>query len=623
MARYANLCGNDENQAEGLNDAPTRTNPVHFNRNNRNNSGRNPHYENIYESIDQFATVNAAVPADEQQNNNHNNNNNNNQSLTGAANRLNIRGRNQLQRNAYSYCRNGAYDIPRQAVRSNNYYNYGTNNRRLNIDANVNRVRYMNTNRSGRQRSFDDTESFHHSHGNNGRYENIYEQIHEEPFNRNNNSMNRTNNSTNRMHGRLIHGIGRIERHLSSSCGNLERLNLGGTYAIMGHSHLGTVGHIRLNAANGSNNTKEVGKSLNLFSCLGRENSQSMSNIYRDSPAGTQPQAESVSNETNERGPQNDNAGKHTGAIPKIRNPTMATQNDMVPMHTTTLNRIPKTSLQWLLMNKWLPLWYYGDGSECNVLDFNFMFSRNCEGCIQDSMRRQHKRTSTEDVNDLYNYERYGQIPSHWHINHNTNDNDTFQFGDPEHFQRTRRINAFANQPHRLNGRETVSFDENSLSRSFQRIQPQADGENPFRRWELNSENNSFRPAVVRRITDGTFPNNNTQTVRVDINHSVNSNSSAANCEPSTSTREMSQQARSDDKDLGRGAACSSTESSSETENKIFSPDLSARRYSENTEDDQYNTSESQSTITDGEDSDENSFDSQTNSAIDSAKKSD
>lgn len=437
--------------------------------------------------------------------------------------------------------------------------------------------------------------------------------------------MNRTNNSTNRMYGRLIHGIGRIERHLSSSCGNLERLNLGGTYAILGHSHLGTVGHIRLNAANGSNNTKEVGKSLNFFSCLGRENSQSMSNIYRDSPSGTQP-AESVPNESNERGPQNDNnAGKHTGAIPKIiRNPTMAAQNDMIPMHTNTLNRISKTSLQWLLMNKWLPLWYYGDGSECNVSDFNFMFSRNCDGCIQDSMRRQHNRISNEDVNDLHNYELYGQIPSHWHINHNKNDNNTFQFGDPEHFQRTRRINAFANQPHRLNGRETVSFDENSLSKSFQRIQPQAaDAENPFRRWELNSENNSFRPAIVRPITDGTFPNNNnnTQTVRVDIDYSSNRNSSIAECEPSTS-REINQHARPEDKDLGRGAGCSSTESSSETENKIFSPDLSARRYSENTEDDQYNISQS-STITDEEDSDENSFVSQTNSAIDSEKKSD
>lgn len=55
-------------------------------------------------------------------------------------------------------------------------------------------------------------------------------------------------------------------------------------------------------------------------------------------------------------------------------NSTMAEQNN------STLNRISKSSLQWLLVNKWLPLWM-GQGTDCKVIDFNFMFSRDCVDC--------------------------------------------------------------------------------------------------------------------------------------------------------------------------------------------------------------------------------------------------
>lgn len=53
---------------------------------------------------------------------------------------------------------------------------------------------------------------------------------------------------------------------------------------------------------------------------------------------------------------------------------TMAEQNN------STLNRISKSSLQWLLVNKWIPLWM-GQGTDCKVIDFNFMFSRDCVDC--------------------------------------------------------------------------------------------------------------------------------------------------------------------------------------------------------------------------------------------------
>lgn len=178
-----------------------------------------------------------------------------------------------------------------------------------------------------RQHSFDDTESqnyfnlYHCTQPSTMRYENIYEQIRDEPIYRN------TNGS--RVYGRLNvigHGIGRIERHLSSSCGNIDHYNLGGHYAVLGHSHFGTMGHIRVNATantgysigassnncgtgnnitnffnagigvsavqgNCSTASKEstnVKNSSSFFSCLHGDNTQSMSNIYKTSINGNQ-----------------------------------------------------------------------------------------------------------------------------------------------------------------------------------------------------------------------------------------------------------------------------------------------------------------------------------------------
>ncbi|XP_017492631.1 PREDICTED: ring canal kelch protein-like [Rhagoletis zephyria] len=358
MARHANSAagGNidDENsQAEGSNVEGAvgySRNDAHINLNNNVNNNasqqqlqqNHPHYENIYESLEQYnaaaaaaaaappaagagAGVNAVAPADElpqadvnaiQPNiNNLNNVNNNQQRIL-----PNISYRNDLYDRTNTT--SPAYDVPR-AVRSGLGFR-----RNFHIDLQgANRFNpsrataanaaplYGSNNNCQRQRSFDDTESHNYYNFNyqpSMRYENIYEQIRDEPIYRN-------TGSGARVYGRLDvigHGIGRIERHLSSSCGNIDHYNLGGHYAVLGHSQFGTVGHIRLNTSasvanapviNGActatppvanspsataniittGNQKDASNVKNsassFFSCLQGENAQSMSNIYRAS----------------------------------------------------------------------------------------------------------------------------------------------------------------------------------------------------------------------------------------------------------------------------------------------------------------------------------------------------
>lgn len=193
----------------------------------------------------------------------------------------------------------------------------------------------------------------------------------------------------------------------------------------------------------------------------------------------------------------------------------------------------------------------------------------------------------------------------------------------------------------------SMRYDANELPYNYC-ASPPPPPENPFRQWELNSENNSFRPANVRRITDGTYPypnvgyyqqqqrehqqlqsvanpmpigNATAQEVRLEINNQpfVEVSSSApstSNSTPSTSRaatastsnaklkngHNESSSASSSKSQLRlqafeSGALSSSTESASETENKVRSPEC--RRYSENTEDDQYNNSTGSSSSTD------------------------
>lgn len=324
------------------------------------------------------------------------------------------------------------------------------------------------------------------------RYENIYEQIRDEPLYRS--STAGSAGSRVPLYTRLDvlgHGIGRIERHLSSSCGNIDHYNLGGHYAVLGHSHFGTVGHIRLNANGGAAAAASAGgasagtgctvpncqgyvggaigantagaaaaaaaaataagidygnvkvpvknSASSFFSCLHGENSQSMTNIYKTTAAAvaaahhTSPLTPNVSMERAARsassGPvtaaiaiaataeeqqlSTDNSVcsssasiRPTGAIPKVKiasktakesssstvgiaangldklvsgggtirsaalakksNNAAARSNSSSDANNGSLNRISKSSLQWLLVNKWLPLWI-GQGPECKV----------------------------------------------------------------------------------------------------------------------------------------------------------------------------------------------------------------------------------------------------------------
>lgn len=556
-------------------------------------------------------------------NNNNNPNNrmnlNNNRNTNGGNQRENLSFRNEL------YDRTSGYDVPRQLMRNGNNNNYPPNagaiKRRtnLNLDINSNRPRYINTNRAYRQRSFDDTESYHYAHNNNNfRYENIYEQIHEEPAYRNVGMA--TNSNGARLYGRLDvigHGIGRIERHLSSSCGNIDHYNLGGHYAVLGHSHLGTVGHIRLNATNAPSNTKETaGKGLNFFSCLGRENSQSMSNICRASTTG---------NNTDNNNPptvQNpiETSNKPTGAIPKLRNKVAPKATNPPPIHSTSFNRIPKSSLQWLLVNKWLPLWVGGTGSDCNVVDFNFMFSRNCEGCGNDSaeqqpatMRFYNNRNNENGCKEYHNTsERQSEgslRPMRFRENDRRYIHREGSLDDRVRVGRT--VNNFG--MHTLPQNYESDYARENVHRNYRNNRQHHANRNeppllsdPFRQWELNSENNSFRPAI-RRITDGTFPHNiynHNQIVRVEINHhspDAPTPTAAALLHPKPSTSNantnltLNKPSQRDSNQMSsvkikfeNNTLSSSTESTSATQdNKNLSPDLSARRYSENTEDDQ------------------------------------
>lgn len=471
-----------------------------------------------------------------------------------------------------------------------------TNRRNLHLDLNPNRPRYTTASRPHRQRSFDDTES----HYNHFRYENIYEQIHEEPIYRNASAAGQ--NST-RLYSRLGvigHGIGRIERHLSSSCGNIDHYNLGGHYAVLGHSHLGTVGHIRLNAtAAAPNNSKDSsnGKSLNFFSCLSRENSQSMTNIHRE--AGTSTSANNFATSTNPTSASSTTSSRPTGTIPKTKiknNQKSEEQEDSTKGHDSTLNRISKSSLQWLLVNKWLPLWI-GQGPDYNILDFNFMFSRNCGGCSNTINQEQgvvrfngHAEMRPRTDPCIARRAFSGGSGRPMRINHSIN---RLREYDHPAVRRDgslddRRRDGIYDRP-----RHREEYLERSLRARSEGTHDNSTYSDPFRNWELNTENNSFRPAAngvrgIRRITDGTYPSGSSS-ASVSRQNSTNQEPSPQPLTSKTIERVYSPRLMLD--------------SRTESGNESPSPDM-GRRYSDNTEDDQNEE--------DGGDS--NSFDDNENS---------
>ncbi|XP_058056820.1 ring canal kelch homolog [Anopheles bellator] len=415
--------------------------------------------------------------------------------------------------------------------------------------------------------------------------DNLYERVREEPAYQNTGSL-----AANRgLFGRfdvIGHGVGRIERHLSSSCGNIDHYSLGGHYAVLGHSHLGTVGHIRLNQPNTGgnvsnstctpnqpNSTKDGSSSSSsvnvksFFSCLGGENSQSMNNLNKPSANG-----EGVTAAREGEAIVTTNQGSSivgglasaaavsatttaTGTIPKINRKTKQSHHAepspggssmvgaAVPLATPPPppppaelpcgelasgggGRVTKPSLQWLLVNKWLPMWVGQTPPDYKFIDFNFMFSRNCDGCAS-AGGGTHARSQQELV-------RYGHSPIADYIPP-AREYPTMTGSYPRVLRNTPQLarlreheyenivpsgdGATPNGPMRHASRATrpVAGSVGRLREQHQHQLPGI-GADPFRTWAFNFEDNSFRPArtpngailhpapaVVRRITDGTF----------------------------------------------------------------------------------------------------------------------
>ncbi|KAG5676178.1 hypothetical protein PVAND_006027 [Polypedilum vanderplanki] len=420
----------------------------------------------------------------------------------------------------YDRSNNAAYDIPRN-VRNQNFYANLPNNgaqRRSNLHLDI-RQRCPSVNHQ-HQRSFDDTESCYY--GSNASY-NTYERIRDEPVYQN-------SAASNSMYQRLDvigTGIGRIERHLSSSCGNIDHYNVGGHYAVVSHSHLNSVmmNQNQMNSGS-SQNSREGVKSL--FSCLGGENSQSMSSI-NDSETSQSQNSASSSIGMNQQ--QQQQQQRSTGAIPKTKSkqsnkvspkPIVTTSSAVVSSSNavSTAPPIPppiskanfsKSSLQYLLMNKWLPL-----GPDYKIIDFNFMFSRNCsssdhcnaaEGVVQFNGQAEMVEPGMYQAptNREYPMMNNGQYPR---VIRNTPQLSRLRESDAENVQ----------YENIQRGRENA-FRARSESPSFNGPRHRVQQDDPFRNWSFNFENNSFRPAGaanaqqrdVRRITDGTLPSKDFQ----------------------------------------------------------------------------------------------------------------
>lgn len=399
--------------------------------------------------------------------------------------------------------RNDVYDVPRN-VRNNNFYANvpNGNQRRSNLHLDFNRPRCPTINQQKHQRSFDDTESCY-GYGSNQGY-NMYERVgaREEPLYQNAG-----------MYGRLDvigHGIGRIERHLSSSCGNIDHYNVGGHYAVLSHSH---VGQMVMNSTAGAatasaQNSRDGVKSF--FSCLGGESTQSLSNIN-----GT----EAVAQAQAQNGPPSASSTQRpTGAIPKTKNkqsnkvspkpatmpPTAGSSVPPIPPPMPTNNRISKSSLQYLLLNKWLPL-----GPDYKIIDFNFMFSRNCstaghcetgEGVVQFNGQAEMVEPGIYQPQREYPTMNPTNYPR---VIRNTPQLSRLRESDAENGQyEGQRGDGF---------RGANAFRARSESPSFSGARPKNPQEDPFRNWSFNFENNSFRPAGavaqrdIKRITDGTL----------------------------------------------------------------------------------------------------------------------
>lgn len=451
------------------------------------------------------------------------------------------------------YDRTAGYDVPRGGAPRNNYYqnqqsmNTGPRYQNLHLDLNRPRNPQNNSMRAPRQRSFDDTESYQYhryQNQNYAKFDNVYERVREEPAYQNTGSFGAAaaGPSNRGMFGRLDvigHGVGRIERHLSSSCGNIDHYSLGGHYAVLGHSHLGTVGHIRLNPTT-NNQPSATGKdtsSVNVksfFSCLGGENSQSMNNISKSGaagqpgPSGVVTCGEGAAGGSSGATPATASSGsssmtaKVTGTIPKIKSKSKKESQNNTEQNNgdTQVNRISKPSLQWLLVNKWLPLWVGQTPPDYKFIDFNFMFSRNCDGCGSSTNHQELMRL--EGQSEMRSHEYGDYIPpareyptmngSYPRVLRNTPQLSRLR----EHEYENVPVDSPSGRLDHAGSRSAFSQVNRARSESPARAgtsrREERSGGDPFRNWAFNFEDNSFRPAgavprprEIRRITDGTF----------------------------------------------------------------------------------------------------------------------
>lgn len=414
--------------------------------------------------------------------------------------------------------RNDVYDVPR-STRNNNVNNFyvnvpNINQRRSNLHLDLNRPRGPPISQQRYQRSFDDTESVY---GYQAAY-NVYDRY--------NNRDSEPLYQNSAYYGRfdvIGTGIGRFERHLSSSCGSIDNCNVGGHYAIL-------AGPMAPMNANGVNNQTVVHPSAqnprqesvkSFFSCLGGESSQSLISVGNSVQAQQAPANQSGGNVTGIR---------PTGAIPKIKTkqsnkvspkPTQADvmsgnnvqQAAAPPVEMSQSNRISKSSLQYLLMNKFLPV-----GPDYKIIDFNFMFSRPQNGQYENpdsSVQLVDFNGQAEMVEPgLSAYQPQREYPTMNPTNYPRVIRNTPQLSRlresesemmPPPLPQSAESAAAAQQFRGVNNGN--AFRARSESPSLNNanaagVRPRNAQEDPFRSWSFNFENNSFRPAGAVAVKD-------------------------------------------------------------------------------------------------------------------------
>lgn len=192
-------------------------------------------------------------------------------------------------------------------------------------------------------------------------------------------------------------------------------------------------------------------------------------------------------------------------------------------------------------MNKWLPLWA-GEGPDYKIIDFNFMFSRKCEGCDE-----QHPGNNQ----GLLRFQGQAEMRPHVYDCIDTipppREYPTMNGPYPRVIrpvpQQLSRLNesgecvsrmAYADLYDRPRCRDFQQrrnvFDNNSHDAADDEPRSDLYNHDPFRNWAFNFDDNTFRPAGrpetdknrsrdIRRITDGTFPKDPSPPTQNAVSH--------------------------------------------------------------------------------------------------------